>query len=347
MRVIITDGFGGPEVLKLADAPRPVPGSGEVLVRVVAAGVNRPDVQQRRGLYPPPPEASPILGLDVAGVVEAVGPDVEGLEPGDAVCALVNGGGYAEFSVVPAGQCMPIPRGLSFIEAASLPEVFCTAWSNIVWLAQLQPAEALLVQGGSSGVGLAAIQIARQLFAATVFATAGDEEKRSVCLDAGAAAALDYRGDWAAEVRSLTRGEGIDVVLDGQAGPSTQTHLDLLKRGGRLVFIASHQGEIAEVNIRQLVRRHLIVAGSTLRPRSTAYKSRLARDLVGRVWPLLEDGRIRTRIHAALPFAAVREAHEILDANLQIGKVVLVVDEELGASLPAPRPTLGQLSGIG
>ena len=336
MRIITTDGFGGPDVLRVGEAPRPVPGVGEVLVRVAAAGVNRPDVQQRRGLYPPPPEASPILGLDVAGVVEAVGPGASGHEVGDAVCALVNGGGYAEFALVPAGQCMPMPRGLSFIEAASLPEVFCTAWSNIVWLAQLDQGETLLVQGGSSGVGLAAIQIARHICGAEVFATAGSHEKRQVCVEAGAAAALDYRGAWAEELRGLTGGAGVDVILDGQAGPNTQVQLDLLKRGGRLVFIASHQGETAEVNIRQLVRRHLVVAGSTLRPRSTAYKSRLTRELVEQVWPLLEDGRIRTRIHAALPFEQVREAHEILDANRQIGKVVLVVDGELGASVPAP-----------
>ncbi len=336
MRIIATDGFGGPEVLRVGEAPRPLPGPGEVLVRVVAAGVNRPDVQQRRGLYPPPPDASPILGLDVAGVVEAVGTDVGGLTPGDTVCALVNGGGYAEFTLVPAGQCMPIPHDLTFIEAASLPEVFCTAWSNIVWLGQLQAGETLLVQGGSSGVGLAATQIARHICDATVFATAGSNEKRQVCVEAGAAVALDYRGDWHQQLRTLTNGEGADVILDGQAGPNTQVHLDLLKRGGRLVFIASHQGETAEVNIRQLVRRHLVVAGSTLRPRSSAYKSRLARELVERVWPLLENGRIKTRIYAALPFEAVREAHEILDANRQIGKVVLVVDEELGTSVPAP-----------
>ena len=346
MRVVEIARPGGPEVLRIVEREVPRPGAGEVLVRIAAAGVNRPDIQQRRGLYPPPPGTTDIPGLDIAGIVHAAGPGVDDLAAGPGVddlavgavvCALVNGGGYADFCVVPAVQCMPVPRGLSFVEAASLPEVFFTAWNNIVWLGRLGRGETLLVHGGTSGVGMAGIQIARQLFGARVLATAGGEEKRAVCLNAGAEAAFDYRGDWDVEIRYHLSGSGVDVILDGQAGPDTQRQLDLLNPDGRLVFIASHQGEFAEVNMRQLVRRRLTVTGSTLRPRAPDYKGRLARELVKRVWPLLEDGRIATRIHAALPFEQVQAAHAILDDNRQIGKVVLIVDPALGASVPHAR----------
>jgi len=334
MRVIEIEKPGGPEVLRIVERARPSPGTGEVLIRVAAAAVNRPDVQQRRGLYPPPPDASEILGLDVAGFVHETGPGVEALQVGMPVCALVNGGGYAEFCVAPAVQCMPVPRGLNFVEAASLPEVFFTAWNNLVWLAGLKEGETLLVHGGTSGVGMAGIQIARQICGATVFATAGSAGKREICLEAGAAAAFDYKGVWDAEIREMNRGEGVDVILDGQAGPATQRQLDLLKHDGRLVFIASHQGVTAEVNVRQLVRRRLTMTGSTLRPRPPAYKGRLASELVRQVWPLIESGRIATRIHATLPFRDVREAHAILDDNQQIGKVVLIVDAALAGIVP-------------
>src|SRR5690554_3169790 len=229
MRVVEVDRPGGPEVLRLAEQPRPPAARGEVVIRVIAAGVNRPDIQQRRGLYPPPPDASPILGLDVAGIVEEVGPDVQRVSRGDAVCALVNGGGYAEYCRVPAVQCMPIPCGLTFAEAASLPEVFFTAWNNIIWLGRLAQGESLLIQGGTSGVGMAGIQIARRLRNATVYATAGTAEKRQVCLDIGAHAAIDYKGKWEEEIRALTGGKGVDVILDAQAGPYTQKQLDLLR----------------------------------------------------------------------------------------------------------------------
>lgn len=336
MRYVATDGAGGPEVLRLARRRPPEPGPGEVLVRVLAAGVNRPDIQQRRGLYPPPPDASPVLGLDVAGIVERTGPGVAAPAVGSPVCALVNGGGYAEYCAVPAVQCMPVPRGFSFVEAASLPEVFFTAWNNIIWLGRLAEGETLLIQGGTSGVGMAGIQIARQLRGSTVYATAGSEEKRAVCREIGAAAALDYRGGWDDELRGLTGGGGIDVILDAQAGPYTQRQLDLLKPDGRLVLIASHLSPTAEVDVRTLVRRRLTLTGSTLRPRPPAYKGRLAVELVDQVWPLLEDGRIVTRIHAVFPFDAVRDAHAMLDANEQIGKVVLTMDEAAG-TVPVPR----------
>lgn len=335
MRVVEVERPGGPDVLRIVKRPRPSPAPDEVVIRVVAAGVNRPDIQQRRGLYPPPPGATEIIGLDVAGIVDAVGTNVSRIAVGDAVCALTNGGGYAEFCCVPAVQCMPIPRGLSFVEAASLPEVFFTAWNNLIWLARLGEGETLLIQGGTSGVGLAGIQIARHLRGATVYVTAGSEDKRKVCTDIGAEAAIDYRGAWDDEIRGLTRGEGVDVILDAQAGPYTQRQLDLLKFDGRLVLLASHLGETAEVNVRSLVRRRLTMTGSTLRPRPPSYKGRLAAELVREVWPLIEDGRIVTRIHAVIPFEEVAQAHRILDENRQIGKVVLAVDPALAHQKPS------------
>lgn len=332
MRLVEIQGAGGPEVLAIVNGPMPEPKPGEVLIRVIAAGVNRPDVQQRRGLYPPPPEASPIPGLDVAGEIAAIGEGVTGFSIGDPVAALVNGGGYAEFCTVPALQCMPVPKGLTFIEAASLPEVYFTAWNNVIWLARLAEGESLLVQGGTSGVGMAAIQIARKLRNAIAFATAGSDEKLAVCREIGAQHAVSYRGDWAAELCGLT--DGFDVILDAQAGPYTQKQLDLLRPDGRLVFLASHQGETVEVNIRAIVRRRLTLTGSTLRPRPAAYKGRIAAELVREVWPLLESGEIRTRIHKVFAFDDVRAAHRLMDGNEQIGKVVLAVDGARAAAVP-------------
>ncbi|WP_416798671.1 NAD(P)H-quinone oxidoreductase [Ciceribacter azotifigens] len=329
MRFVEVERPGGPDMLQITEGPKPSPGEGEVLIRVAAAGVNRPDVQQRRGLYPPPPGASKILGLDVSGLIEQVGENVRGLAEGDAVCALTNGGGYAEYCTVPAVQCLPVPRGLSFAEAASLPEVFFTAWNNLIWLARLEEGESLLIQGGTSGVGLAGIQIARILRKATVYVTASTAEKQKVCIDLGAAAAVDYRGAWDQQIRDLAGGSGINVILDAQAGPYTQRQLDLLTFDGRLVFIASHLGETATVNVRSLVRRRLTMTGSTLRPRPPAYKGRLAQELIDHVWPLIEAGQIVTRVHSVMPLEEVAAAHEILDANQQIGKVVLAVDRKL------------------
>ncbi len=334
MQVVEIIGAGGPEVLHFADQNRPQPGPHEVVIRVVAASINRPDIQQRRGLYPPPPNASPIPGLDISGIVAETGSEVTHLAVGDAVCALTNGGGYAEYCAVPAVQCMPIPKGSSFIEAASLPEAFFTAWNNVIWGGRLAEGESLFVQGGTSGVGMAAIQIARQLRNARVFATAGSETKRQICCDIGAEAAVDYRGDWTGEIMGLTSKQGVDVILDAQAGPNTQKQLDLLKYDGRLVLIASHQGETAEVNVRQIVRRRLSLSGSTIRPQSPVYKGRVAEALVKEVWPLIEAGRITTRIHAILPFSEVRKAHAILDRNEQIGKVVMAVDADLAETVP-------------
>lgn len=334
MKAVEFRGTGGPEVLHFADLPKPKCGPEDVIIRVVSASVNRPDIQQRRGLYPAPTDANPLPGLDVSGLVEDIGINVTGVAVGNAVCALTNGGGYAEFCVVPAVQTMPIPSGCTFVEAAALPEAFFTAWNNVIWGGRLAQGESILVQGGTSGVGMAAIQIARLLRNATVYATAGTKEKRQICVDIGASSAFDYRGDWDQEILKLTEGAGVDLVLDAQAGPSMQRHLDLLKYDGRLVLIASHQGEMAKVNVRDIVRRRLSLSGSTIRPRPPAYKGLIAKALVKEVWPLIEAGQITNRIHAIVPFSDVRDAHGILDRNEQIGKVVLAVDPDLAQTIP-------------
>jgi NADPH2:quinone reductase len=334
MRVVQITRPGGPEVLDIVEHPVPAPGPGEVLLEVYAASVNRPDIQQRRGLYPPPPGVTPVPGLDAAGRVAAIGDGVETLKVGDPVCALTNGGAYADYVVVPAVQCMPVPAGLSFIEAASLPEAFFTAWNNIIWLGRLAQGETLLVQGGASGVGMAGIQMAKLLRGARVFATAGSAEKRAVCTEMGADAVFDYRQDWAAAIRQHAGEHCLDVALDAQAGPYVQQQLDLMATDGRLVFIASHQAATAEVNIRTLVRRRLTLTGSTLRPRSTDYKGKIASALVDAVWPLLATGQMVTRIHAVFPLGDVRQAHALLDANEQMGKVVLAVNANYATERP-------------
>lgn len=316
---------GGPEVLAFCERPMPQVGPDDVLIRVKAAAVNRPDVQQRRGLYPPPPGATDLPGLDVAGVIEKVGANVTHPRVGDEVCALVNGGGYAEFCAVPALQCMRLPKGASFVEAAALPEAFFTAWNNVIWLGRLAEGETLLVQGGTSGVGMAAIQMAKQLRGARVIATAGTNEKQQKCREIGADITVNYKNDWVADIVAAIGREKIDVVLDGQAGPYTEKQLQLLAPDGRVVLIASHLGEMAEVNVRNIVRRRLTLTGSTLRPRPAAYKGRIAAELVAQVWPLLEDGRIQNHICATFDWSDVRDAHALMDAGEQVGKVVLRV----------------------
>lgn len=327
MRVVHVASPGGPEVLEIVERAAPRPADGDVLIRIFAASVNRPDIQQRRGLYPPPPGASEVLGLDVAGVVESVGAGVTAYKPGDAVCALVNGGAYADYVTVPVPQCMRIPSGMTYAQAATLPEVFFTAVNTVFWLGRLQEGETLLVQGGASGVGLAAIQIARHLRGARIFATASSPEKLEACKNAGADMAFDYREDWVGQIRAVAGEQCIDVALDGQAGKYVQTHLDLLAYDGRVVLLASHQSPTTEVNTRDLVRRRLTLTGTTLRPRKAEYKGRIASELMRDVWPLIETGKITTRIHATFPFEKVRDAHALLDANEQIGKVVLLMDE--------------------
>lgn len=334
MRVVRITQPGGPEVLLLADEPLPDVQGGEVLVRVAAAGVNRPDIQQRRGLYPAPPGASEIPGLDIAGVVVAVAPGVTWPRVGGAICALVTGGGYAQYCKVPAVQCMPIPKGYDFVRAAALPEVLFTSWNNVILLGRLSEGESILVQGGTSGVGMATIQIATLLRQARVFATAGSEKKRQICRELGADIALDYREDWVKPLLKATENNGVDVILDAQAGPYTDRELQLLAFDGRLVLIASHLGERADINVRQIVRRRLTLTGSTIRPRPPEYKGRIAQALVQQVWPLLESGRMRLDVFATFPLVEVAQAHTLLDANEQIGKVVLIVDPQLACVAP-------------
>lgn len=311
-------------MLQMATRPVPVAAPHDVVIKVEAIGLNRPDVQQRRGLYPPPKGASDLPGLDIAGTITEVGAKTDPKLLGTEVCALTNGGGYAEYCAVPALQILPIPKGFSFVQAASLPEVYMTAWNNVVMLGRLAKGERFLVQGGTSGVGMAAIQIAAQLYQATVYATAGTDEKRQVCVDLGAAQAFDYHDDdWADQALAATGGQGLDLILDHQAGPYTQQQLDILDFDGRLVLIASHQAKMSEVNTGQIVRRRLTLCGSTLRPRPAEYKAAIGRELVARVWPLLETGAFRTNIFEVFAFDKMQDAHRVLDANRQIGKLVV------------------------
>ncbi|HTT12014.1 MAG TPA: NAD(P)H-quinone oxidoreductase [Burkholderiaceae bacterium] len=324
---------GGPEVLKLTDRPRPQPGAGEVLIRVHAAGVNRPDALQRRGAYAPPPGASEIPGLEVAGVVEASG--APGLRPGDPVCALVTGGGYAEYCAAPAGQVLPVPRGLSFAEAAGLPETFFTVWSNVFDRARLAPGESLLVQGGSSGIGVAAIQLA-VAHGSTVYATAGSEEKCRACEGLGARRAINYRAeDFVAVVKKETEGRGADVILDMVAGDYVPREIECLADDGRIAIIAVLGGGSASVNFATVLRRRLTITGSTLRPRPVAFKTAIAQRLRENVWPLLESGRIRSLLFRRFPLVDAAGAHALLESSQHVGKIVLDVTS-YAADVPVP-----------
>ena len=315
---------GDPDVLVPVERPRPVPASGEVLIRVAAAGVNRPDVFQRRGRYPPPPGASDIPGLEVAGVVEEVGADVRDCRVGDGVCALVAGGGYAEYCVAPSPQCLPIPRGLDYVAAAAMPETFFTVWTNVFERGRLQPNDALLVHGGSSGIGTTAIQLARA-FGSRVFATAGSAEKCAACERLGAERAIDYRvEDFVAIVRRLTGDRGVDVVLDMVGGEYFARNIDALATEGRLVEIATLQGVKAELNIQTIMQRRLTITGSTLRARPVADKGAIARALRIRVWPLVEAGAVKPVVHATFPLREAAEAHRVMESSAHIGKLVLV-----------------------
>ena len=332
MKAVEITRHGGPEVLRIVQRPVPEVGRADVLVRVAASSVNRPDIAQRLGVYPPPPGVTDIPGLDLAGVVERVGPEVPNWRPGDRVCALVAGGAYAEYCAVPWQQCMPIPAGLDFVQAASLPEVFFTAWNNVMDLGRLGPGESLLVQGGASGVGVAAIQMACLLRNATVYSTAGTEHKCRVSETLGACRAFNYRTeDWSEGVRAMTAGRGVDMVLDHQAGDYTAREMSLLAPGGRLVLITAHRGRFAEIDVLDVVLRRLTLTGSTLRARPPSFKGEIARRLVLEVWPLLSSGRIRTLMHEVFPLEDVARAQSILDDNAQVGKVGLIVDETLAA----------------
>jgi NADPH2:quinone reductase len=299
--------------------------AGEVLIRVIAAGVNRPDVFQRLGQYPVPPGASDLPGLEVAGEIVDGDLGASGFNKGDMVCALVQGGGYAEYCAAPVEQCLPLPRGLSPLEGASLPETFFTVWSNVFQRAGLQPGETLLVQGGSSGIGVAAIQIASAL-GHRVFATAGSEDKCRACEQLGAERAINYKTeDFSAVVRELTGGKGVDVVLDMVGGDYLPREIACLADDGRIVLIALLGGARAQVDLGQVLRRRLTITGSTLRPRPIAFKAQIARELRERVWPLIESGKIRPVIYQTFPLAAAAEAHALMESSAHVGKIMLDV----------------------
>ena len=329
MRAIEISAPGSPEVLRPCERPQPEPRPGELLIAVQASGVNRPDVLQRKGLYPMPPGVSDLPGLEIAGTVVAGAPEdlaVAGLRIGDPVCALVAGGGYAEFCVAPAGQCLPLPKGLSMVEAASLPETFFTVWQNVFQIARLAAGETLLVQGGSSGIGVTAIQLAKAQ-GARVIVTAGSDEKVAACVALGADHGINYRTqDFAEETRRVTAGRGADVVLDMVAGDYVLRELQCMADDGRLAIIATQGGNSGGFDAGLVLRKRLTITGSTLRPRSVAYKTAIARELRERVWPWLEAGRVRPVIHrvfqAAEPTAAA-EAHALMESSTHVGKIVL------------------------
>jgi NADPH2:quinone reductase len=324
MRHVAATAAGGPDVLTVATTSVPRPAADEVLVRVHAAGVNRPDVMQRRGLYPPPPGASPILGLEIAGEVIEVGIDVPDVAVGERVCALSNGGGYAEYCTVPSVQCLPWPLGFDAIRAAALPETFFTVWANLFLHGRLARGESVLVHGGTSGIGTVAIQLARA-FDAKVYATAGSDAKCEACRRLGADAAINYRTeDFGARIAELTGGRGVDVVLDIVGAPYFERNLASLAMDGRLVEVATQQGAVAErLDLLLVMRKRLTITGSTMRPRSTAQKGAIAAALRREAWPLLDAGRIAPVIHAVYPFEQAAEAHRVLESSVHVGKLVL------------------------
>jgi NADPH2:quinone reductase len=319
---------GGPEVLRLVTRPVPAVRRGEVLIKVAAAGINRPDCLQRAGAYPPPPGASDLPGLEIAGTIAALGEDVSQWQTGDAVCALTPGGGYAEYCVAPAGHCLPVPRGLTPVEAASLPETFFTVWINVFERARLAPGETLLVQSGGSGIGVTAIQLARA-FGHRVFATAGGADKCAQCEALGAERCVDYKTeDFVAAIKRLTGGKGVDVVLDGVGGDYVPRELQCLAPDGRLSLIGFLGGQTATLNLTDILIRRLTITGSTLRPRTVEYKTAVANTLREKVWPLIEAGRIRPAIYRVVPLARADEAHALMESSAHVGKIVLSVQEK-------------------
>ena len=322
---------GPPDVLMAVERPRPTISAAEVLIKVAAAGVNRPDVLQRQGRYPPPQGASDIPGLEVAGTIEEVGADVREWRAGDRVCALVSGGGYAEYCAAPAPQCLPLPRGMDFTHAAALPETTLTVWTNVFERGRLASGESILIHGGSSGIGTMAIQLARAC-GARAFATAGTSEKCAACEAFGAERAFNYREtDFVAAVRDATDGRGVDVVLDMVGGEYLQRNLESLAMDGRLLLIGQLGGPKAQINTTPILQRRLTVTGSTLRARSVAEKAAIAQAVHQRVWPLLESGVVRVPVHATFPLAAASDAHRLMEASTHIGKLVLTVGGHGGA----------------
>jgi NADPH2:quinone reductase len=327
MKAISITEPGGPSVMRLIDYPVPRPEASGVLIRVAAAGINRPDVLQRQGKYPVPPDASPLPGLEVAGEVVAVGNDVTRWKAGDRVMALTHGGGYAEFCATDGGHCLPLPAGLSFVEAAAVPETFFTVWYNVFTRCRLADGETFLVHGGSSGIGTTAIQLGKA-HGCFVLTTAGSDEKCDFCERLGADRAFNYRNtDWQAAVRDATGGRGVDVLLDMVAGPYTQMNLESMARDGRYSIIAFLQGSRAEVDLRVVLARRLTITGSTLRPQTAAEKAGIAADIERAVLPLLESGRVRPVIHETFSLDAAAAAHELMESSRHMGKIVLTTSD--------------------
>jgi NADPH2:quinone reductase len=325
MKVIEVPQPGGPEALVIGERPVPQPAAGEVLIEVAAAGLNRADILQRRGFYPSPPGAPPYPGLEVAGTIAAVGANVTEFKVGDAVCALLQGGGYAEFCSVDAGQVLPIPGALDSIHAASLPEAMFTVWSNVFGFGRLQPGETLLVHGGTSGIGVAAIQLAVAL-GHTVFATAGSAEKCRFCESLGAKRAIDYKSeDFVAEIGKATDGRGVDVVLDMVGGSYVPRNLQVLATEGRLVMIATQGGAKGEIDVLRIMQQRLVVTGSTLRPRPAAFKRAIRDQLLAKVWPLIAAGRIRPIVDSVFALAQAPQAHARMESSEHIGKIILAL----------------------
>jgi putative PIG3 family NAD(P)H quinone oxidoreductase len=325
MRAVEISAPGGPEVLKPTRRATPRPAPGDVLIEVFAAGINRPDVLQRQGVYPPPKDASDLPGLEVAGRIAAVADGVTGWSIGDAVCALANGGGYAEYCAVPASQCLPVPHGLDFVQAASLPETCFTVWTNVFDRGRLELGETFLVQGGTSGIGVTAIQMVHA-FGNRVFATAGSDEKCAACIELGAEVAINYRTeDFVEVVKHTTGGRGVDVILDMVGGDYVPRELKTLANDGRLVLIAFLGGAKATVNLADIMMRRLVLTGSTLRARTAAVKADIARSLRDQVWPLIEADRMRPVVHAKFPLDQAADAHALMESGTHVGKIVLKV----------------------
>ena len=325
MRYIKISEYGGPEVMEIKVGQVPNPGKGDVLVKVHVAGVNRPDVMQRQGLYLPPPGASPILGLEVAGEVVATGSDVSAWSVSDRVCALTNGGGYAEYVVVPAGQCLPVPEGLNMEEAASLPETFFTVWINVFERARLKPDETFLVHGGSGGIGITAIQMAKSI-GSKVFTTAGNTEKCAACHRMGADVAVNYHNqNYVKVLKEVTDGLGVDVILDIVGGDYVARNLELAAKGGRIVNLSFIKGSRIEIDLMPVLLKRLTISGSTLRPRSAEFKASIANKLRSRIWPLIENREIKPLIAARFPLADAPESHKLMESSKHIGKIILTV----------------------
>ncbi len=325
MRAVDLLDFGGPEVLRAVERPVPRPGPGEVLIQVAAAGVNRPDILQRRGLYPPPPGAPTVPGLEVAGTVVALGEEALGLELGQPVCALLAGGGYAEYAAAPAGQCLPVPEELSLLEAAAMPETLFTVWTNLFERAYAREGEIVLVHGGTSGIGTMAIALCR-LFRISIIVTCGSYDKCRRAEELGATHAINYReDDFVSEVRRITGGSGVDIVLDMVGGDYLARNIDCLAEEGRHVSIAVQRGPTAQINIANVMVRRLMLTGSTLRPRSVAFKSMVAEEIARTVWPAVGEGRLRPVIDSVFPLDQAADAHRRMEAGEHVGKIVLEV----------------------